>query len=258
MVDVNFDRLRPEAIIDLTGISELDEVSVEDGWLRLGAGVSYTRLLDELGDEAPGLALAARSIGSPAIRNRATLAGNLGSASPAGDCLPVLLACRAEVEAVSLERGSRRIAIDDFFVGPRRNALEADELIAATWLPRTPGRQQFAKVGRRNAMVKAVCSFAISLDAEQERVGTGIGAAGPTPLRATEAEAFLGDALSKDGLWESDSQLPESVLTRFGELVAAAARPIDDARGSADYRRHAVGVLAQRTLAWAREGEESV
>jgi CO/xanthine dehydrogenase FAD-binding subunit len=166
----------------------------------------------------------------------------------------VLLACGGEVEAASQERGTRRIAADAFYVGPKRHVLENDELIAATWLPVAAGPQQFAKVGRRNAMVTAVCSFAISIEPDRRRVGAAIGSAAPTPLRATEAEAFLAGVLEEEGLWESGRPLSESALTRFGELVAAAARPIDDMRGSAEYRRHALGVLARRTLAWTRNG----
>jgi CO/xanthine dehydrogenase FAD-binding subunit len=255
MVDVNFGRLRPDAILDLTRIAELDEVSVEDGHLRLGAGVAYARVLDELAGDLPGMALVARSLGSPQIRNRATIAGNLGTAAPAGDCHPVLLACGAQVEAKSLARGSRMIAIDDFFLGPGLHALDSDELIAAVWLPRSSGRQQFAKIGRRGAMVTAVCSFGLAIDPDRERVGTGMGSAGPTPMRAREAEDFLSGLLSEDRLWESDAPLPESAAERFGELVAAAARPVDDERGAARYRRHALGVLAKRTLAWSRHPE---
>jgi CO/xanthine dehydrogenase FAD-binding subunit len=254
MLDLNFDRRRPELVLDLTRIDGFDDVSEQDGWLRVGAGVTYTDVIDELGDRLPALAAAARSIASPLLRNRATIAGNLGTASPGGDCHPVLIASGGEVEAVSQARGARRIAADDFFVGPGRNALEADELIAATWLPPASVSQQFAKVGRRNAMAKSVCSFALVIDADRKTVGAGIGSAGPTPLRAREAEAFLAGVYEEHGLWASDAPVPASALERFGELVAAAARPIDDVRGSADYRRHVLGVLARRTVSWTRNG----
>ena len=237
MVELNFARDRPEAMLDLTRVDELSRWSAEDGWFRIGAGVSYTRAIGELGGSLPGLAMASRTVGSPQIRNRGTIGGNLGSSSPAGDALPPLYAGGAEVELASVH-GDRRVPVEDFVVGPKRNVLASDELIAAVWVPKATGPQQFAKVGTRNAMVIAVCSFALDLG---ERVRTCIGSAGPTPIRAREAEAF---AASLDSL--SDAAARE-----FGELVAAAASPIDDVRGTAAYRRHALSVLARRTLTWA-------
>ena len=250
MVELNFDRGRPPAIIDLTRVGELAEWDRDDGRLRVGAGVTYTRAIEELAADLPGLALAARTVGSPQIRNRGTIGGNLGSASPAGDCHPPLLATGAEVELVSAA-GSRRLPVEEFFTGPKRSALRPEELIAAVHLPAAAGPQQFAKIGTRNAMVIAVCSFALALDPERRRVGTGIGSAGPTPLRAPEAERFLQGVLDEEGLWASRGPLGEVAAARFGELVGQAARPIDDVRGTAAYRVHALGVLARRTLAWA-------
>jgi len=129
--------------------------------------------------------------------------------------------------------------------------MKSDELIAAFLVEGAKGPQQFSKVGTRNAMVIAVCSFAIALDAERKRVGTGIGSAGPTPLRASDAEAFIAGVLDEGGLWERPAEVDPNALSRFGELVAAAARPIDDVRGTAAYRRHALEVLARRTFTWA-------
>jgi CO/xanthine dehydrogenase FAD-binding subunit len=156
----------------------------------------------------------------------------------------------AEVEVASAD-GTRRVPIDEFFTGPKQSALEPDELICAVHLPAATGPQQFAKIGTRNAMVIAVCSFGLALDPAGGRVGTGIGSAGPTPLRAGEAERFLHGVLSSEGLWGSRGPLEEAAVARFGDLVAAAARPIDDVRGTAAYRSHALGVLARRTLGWA-------
>jgi CO/xanthine dehydrogenase FAD-binding subunit len=245
MVELNFDRRRPPALLDLTRVADLADWAADDGVLRVGAGVTYRRIIDELGGQLPGLAMAARTVGSPQIRNRGTVGGNLGSASPAGDAHPPLLAGGAVVEVASV-RGVRRIAAADFFTGPKRSALAPDELIAAFLVPPAAGAQQFAKVGTRNAMVIAVCSFAVALDPARRAAGTGIGSAGPTPLRAVEAEAFAAELP-----WERREPLGEATLRRFGELVAAAARPIDDVRGSAAYRRHALTVLGGRTLRWA-------
>jgi CO/xanthine dehydrogenase FAD-binding subunit len=246
MVDVNFGRARPEAILDLTRVAELAEHDRDDGMLRVGAGVTYTRAIAELADALPGLAIASRTVGSPQIRNRGTIGGNLGSSSPAGDALPPLYASNAEVEVAST-RGARRIAIEEFITGPKCNTLEPDELIAAFHVPAATGVQQFSKIGTRNAMVIAVCSFALAIDEEKRSVGTCLGSAAPTPRRAREAEAYIAGALD----WDGHAPIDDEALSRFGDLVADAASPIDDQRGSAVYRRHALAVMARRTLKWA-------
>ena len=212
MVEINFDRSRPKALLDLTGVADLAEWSADGPVIRLGAGVPYTRVIAELGNQLPGLAMASRTVGSPQIRNRGTVGGNLGSASPAGDAHPPLLADDTVVEAASV-RGIRDIPIREFFTGVKRSALAPDELIAAVRVPVADGPQQFSKVGVRNAMVIAVSSFAIALHPGRGRVGTGFGSAAPTPR--------------------------------------PAAAPIDDVRGTAAYRRHSLAVMARRTLAWA-------
>jgi CO/xanthine dehydrogenase FAD-binding subunit len=246
MVDLNFDRERPEAILDLTTVPELQEWGEENGRLRVGAGVTYTRIIAELGSRLPGLSMASRTVGSPQIRNRGTVGGNLGTASPAGDALPPLYASDAEVEVDSTE-GTRRVPVTEFITGPKRNSLKSNELIAAFHIPAAEGPQQFAKIGPRNAMVIAVCAFGLALHPERRKVGTCLGSAAPTPVRATEAEEFIEGVLE----WESRAEISGGALERFGEMAAMAARPISDVRGTADYRAHAVGVLARRTLKWA-------
>jgi len=196
------------------------------------------------------LAIASRTVGSPQIRNRGTLGGNLATASPAGDALPPLVVADASVEIASA-RGGRTVAVRDFFTGPKRSVLDADELIRAVLVPVADGPQQFAKVGTRNAMVIAVCSFALALHPRRRTVAGCIGSAGPTVLPTPDAEQFLENELADRGLWESRGELDDAVLARFGELAATHARPIDDVRGTATYRRHAVAVLARRTLRWA-------
>jgi CO/xanthine dehydrogenase FAD-binding subunit len=197
--------------------------------------------------------MASRTVGSPQIRNRGTVGGNLGTASPAGDGLPPLYASDAEVEVASV-RGSRRVPVAEFVVGPKRTVLRDDELIAAFHVAPADGPQQYAKIGTRNAMVIAVCSLGLALHPSRRSVAACIGSAGPTPLRAGEAEGFIGGVLEEGGLWESRGEIDESALRRFGELVAGAARPISDVRGTGAYRTHAVGVLARRTLKWAWDG----
>lgn len=251
MVEINFDRRRPERLLDLSRVAELRDWGPEDGAVRLGARVPYRTVIERLGDELPALAVAARTVGSPQIRNRATVAGNLGTASPAGDAHPALLAAGARVEVASA-RGTRTIPIDAFYLGPKRNALAPDELIRAVLVERATGPQEFAKVGTRNAMVIAVCAVAVALRPDTRTVRTGLGSVAPTPRRAAEAEEFLTGVLAEGDHWTTGRPPPPAAAGRFAELVAAACSPIDDVRGSADYRRHAVRVLARRTLdrAW--------
>ena len=258
MVELNFDRTRPQEILDLTRVAELCEHGPQNGALRVGAGVSYTRLIAELGDRLPGLAIASRTVGSPQIRNRGTVGGNLGTSSPAGDGLPPLFASDAVVEVASTS-GTRRVPVAEFVTGPKRNALADDELITAFDIPVAGGPQQFAKIGTRNAMVIAVCSLSVHLWPAQRSVKACIGSAGPTPIRPAEAETFIAGVLDEERLWESRGALPTAAVKEFGRLVEQAARPIDDVRGSAAYRHHALGVLGRRTLQWAwndyRRGE---
>jgi CO/xanthine dehydrogenase FAD-binding subunit len=139
------------------------------------------------------------------------------------------------------------VPVAEFVTGPKRNCLAPDELIRSYRLPAAAGPQQFAKVGTRNAMVIAVCSVALALWPDERRVAACVGSAGPTPLIATEAQDFAAGALD----WDGGAPLAADALARFGELVSECARPIDDVRGTAGYRSHAVGVLGRRTLSWA-------
>ncbi len=227
MVELNFDRARPTTILNLNEVTELKGWSRENGALRLGAALTYTEAMEApLRDELPALAEASRTVGSPQIRNRGTLGGNLGTASPAGDALPPLYVEGAEVELAS-RRGVRRLPLRDFIVGPKRNALEPDELILAVLLRPSGARQTFMKVGPRNAMVIAVCSLALVADRERGELRASFGSAGPVPGLVVAAID------ERDG---------------FPEQVAEAASPIDDVRGTAAYRRHALRVLTKRAL----------
>ncbi|MFC5824694.1 FAD binding domain-containing protein [Nonomuraea insulae] len=244
MVGLNFGHRSATALLDLSRVPELREWSRDGDTITLGAGVPYTRIVAELGGALPGLARAARTIGSAQIRNRATVGGNLGTASPAGDALPPLLSARASIELASV-RGTRSVPAREFFLGPGRSVLAADEIVTAVRVPVTVG--EFAKLGPRNAMVIAVASVSVTLDPARRQAGCAVGSAAPTPVAAVEAEEFAAAELDRDGRRE----LPAPAAARFGELVARATAPIDDVRGSAGYRRHAVAVLARRTLEWA-------
>lgn len=250
MVEINFDQRRPPALLDLTRVPELRDWTPDEGRVRLGACVTYARVIDELGAPLPGLAMAARTVGSPQIRNRGTVGGNLGAASPAGDSHPALLAADAEVEVASV-RGTRTIPVAEFFTGVKRNALAPDELIAAVRITPPGGPQQFCKIGTRNAMVIAVSAFGLALHPERRAVGTGIGSAAPTPRRAVAAGEFLAGELDAAGLWESRGELPDGLAVEFGRRVRDAAAPIDDVRGTAAYRLHTLSVMARRAATWA-------
>ena len=250
MVELNFGTRRPAALLDLTRVPGLAEWAVEGGRVRLGAGVTYSRVMSELGSLLPGLAMAARTVGSPQIRNRGTVGGNLGAASPAGDSHPPLLAAGAEVEVASV-RGTRRLPAADFYTGVKRTALAPDELISAILITPAQGPEQFCKIGTRNAMVISVAAFSLALHPDTGRVGTGIGSAAPTPRTAPAAETFLAQALAAEGLWESRRALPDTLAREFAGRVRAAADPIDDVRGTAAYRLHGLTVMACRALTWA-------
>ena len=227
MVELNFDRARPPALLNLNEVAELKGWSRENGTLRLGASLTYGEAMEAaLAEQLPALAEASRTVGSPQIRNRGTIGGNLGTASPAGDALPPLLIEDAEVELASV-RGSRRMPVRDFLVGPKQNALEEDELITAVIVAPSGASQTFMKIGPRNAMVIAVCSLALSADRARGELRASFGSAGP------------GTGLVTGSLDERES---------FPDRVSEAASPIDDVRGTAQYRRHALRVLTARAL----------
>ena len=224
MVALNFDRARPATVLNLNEVAELAGWSRSEGEVRLGAGLTYSEAMrGELAELLPALAEASRTVGSPQIRNRGTIGGNLGTASPAGDALPPLVVEGADVECVSV-RGSRRVPLTEFVTGVKRTALADDELIAAVWLRPTRSPQTFLKVGPRNAMVIAVVSLAVSAGDE---LRASFGSAAPRPLLVTA---------------------PRDEAESFPERVAAAASPIGDVRGTERYRRHALRVLTERAL----------
>jgi CO/xanthine dehydrogenase FAD-binding subunit len=242
MVEVNLGHRRPDAVVALRRVAELRDHAVTDTHLELGAMVTYRTIEQQLADVAPGLAMAARTVGSPQIRNAGTIGGNVGTASPAGDCLPWLLALDAEVVLTSAT-GDRTLPLAEFITGPKRTQRRDDELIRLVRVPRVAGPQHVAKIGTRNAMVISVASLAMIVDTDARRVRVGLGSVGPVPLRPTGAEDLVSAAIDWDRL-----ACDGDAIDGFAAAVAAASSPIDDHRSTAAYRRHAVGVLAGRTL----------
>ena len=227
LVELNFDRSRPAVLINLNEVAELRGFTRENGALVLGSGLTYAEAMSQpLAGLLPALAEASRTVGSPQIRNRGTIGGNLGTASPAGDALPPLLVEDADVQVASV-RGERSVPLCDFLVGVKKNALEPDELIVSVRVTPTGAPQTFMKVGPRNAMVISVCSLALQVDRERGELRAAFGSSAPTVRLVT---ALIDDAES------------------FPELVAESASPIDDVRGTAAYRRHALRVLTRRAL----------
>jgi CO/xanthine dehydrogenase FAD-binding subunit len=254
MVELNYGRRRPRDVLSLRRLTELRAFHVERSGagpdeVVLGAGVTYTALLgDELAGLLPALAQAARTVGSPQIRNTGTIGGNLGTASPAGDTLPPLVALDASVELASAGGHRRRLPVSEFLVGPKRTALRPGELIVAVRVPAAAGAREFLKIGVRNAMVIAVASCALVVDRERRTLACALGAVGPVPVRDHDAELWATTRLD----WDAAGPPHPSVVEGFARRMAAASRPIDDHRATADYRRHAVEVMARRALerAW--------
>lgn len=246
MVETNFGHRRPRQVVALRRVRELQQWSHDPttGVVTIGAGVPWSHM--ERGDLAalvPALAQAARTVGSPQIRAAGTLGGNLGTSSPAGDGLPVLWALEATIVVASLG-GVRRIPATEFTVGVKRNVLQPGEIITAVEVPVVRGWQGYAKVGPRNAMVISVASASLVLDRDVGTVKVALGAVGPTVVRCRDTEAWLARHLDL----RTATTMPDAVADEVAQRVSAEARPIDDHRSTADYRRHAVGVLGRRLL----------
>jgi CO/xanthine dehydrogenase FAD-binding subunit len=246
MVEVNLHGRQPETMISLRQVKELTEWSVRTSQSRIiiGAGVPYADMeVGEIARLVPALAQAARTVGSPQIRAAGTLGGNLGTCSPAGDSLPVLAALNATIHVIGPD-GNRDLEFVDFMVGVKKNSLQPSEFVHSVSMPIVEGWQGYAKVGTRNAMVISTASACLVRDSDEGFVAIALGSVGPTIIRAHDAESWLMKATSlRDG-----AQLEPSVAQEFGRRVALESRPIDDHRSTADYRRHAIGVLAQRLL----------
>lgn len=246
MVEINFNRRKPIDVIALRRVSELKTwfLSVDGKSLTIGAGVPYSAMeKGEIADLFPALAQAARTVGSPQIRAVGTLGGNLGTCSPAGDGLPILSALDAMVHLQSLD-GRRALSFHDFMLGVKRNARSPLELITGVTIPLLSGWQGYAKVGVRNAMVIAVASACLAVDTKGRTIRLALGAVGPTIIRCRESEIWLAGEHDVSSVTPVSSNLAK----QFGERAAAEAKPIDDHRSTAVYRRHAISILATRLL----------
>jgi CO/xanthine dehydrogenase FAD-binding subunit len=242
MVEVNFGHRRPPSVVALRRVEELRGYQVLDDEVVLGSGVTWAEVEHDLAGVLPGLAAAARTVGSPQMRNAGTVGGNIGTASPAGDGLPVLGALDATV-VLARRDGERRLPLAEVITGVKQTVIEPGEVIRQIRVPRLDGPQQFLKVGTRNAMVISIVVCGLAVDRAGRSVRLGLGSVAPRPLRATAAEAFIAGAIDWDRL-----TAPADAVARFGELAREATDPISDQRGTAAFRRHAVGVVATRAL----------
>jgi carbon-monoxide dehydrogenase medium subunit len=256
-----------ETLIDVTRLPDLDRITLdEDESIHLGPLVTHNAAAASklLRQHAFPLVSAAWQVGSPQIRNRATVAGNLVTASPANDTITPLMALGAQLTLASA-RGTRRLPLREFYTGVRRTALRPDEMLVDIAFPALDTRQRgaFLKLALRRVQAISLVNAALILDLgpstsagqKQPSVRSGraqpivrsaiitLGAVAPTIVHASEAEAYL-----------AGKKLTEAVIARAGELAAGAARPIDDIRGSAAYRRAMVCVLVRRGLRSLREG----
>ncbi|MDG1844980.1 MAG: FAD binding domain-containing protein [Acidimicrobiales bacterium] len=243
MVEVNYRHREPHNVIAIDRVPELRRWRHEGDTVIIGSCVTYREIeRGALAALVPALAQAARTVGSPQIRNAATIGGNIATASPAGDMLPVLTALGATVTVRSLY-GERNISLNELIVGVKKTSLQKGEFIEAIQVPVLNSPQEFLKVGVRSAMVISIASLALITYPVTKTVGIGIGAVNAVPTRAREAETFIRDHID----WEK-MQVNFSAMSEFRNLISAASSPIDDHRSSAAYRRHSIGVLGERAL----------
>ena len=245
MVEINFNHVKPTTMISLRDVASLRTIRRDQpGTLSIGSGVPYSVIEGEpVLSEIPALAQAARTVGSPQIRAAGSLGGNLGTCSPAGDTLPVMFALDAMIHLNTLD-STRVVSIHDFMIGVKRSVRQHDEIITSIDFPIINGWQGYSKVGVRNAMVISVASACLVADHENAEVRIALGSVGPTIIRCREAEAWLKS--SQD--LSAGQSISLDVANEFGRRAAGESSPIDDHRSTAQYRRHAISVLASRLL----------
>ena len=245
MVEINFNHVKPTTMISLRDIASLRTIRQDlPGLLSIGSGVPYSVIEGEpVLSAVPALAQAARTVGSPQIRAAGSLGGNLGTCSPAGDTLPVMFALDAMIHLNTVD-STRVVSIHDFMTGVKRSVRQHDEIITSIDFPIINGWQGYSKVGVRNAMVISVASACLVADHENANVRIALGSVGPTIIRCREAEAWLKS--SQD--LSAGQSISLDVANEFGRRAAGESSPIDDHRSTAQYRRHAISVLASRLL----------
>jgi CO/xanthine dehydrogenase FAD-binding subunit len=245
MVEINFNHVKPTTMISLRDIESLRTIRRDQpGILSIGSGVPYSIIEGEpVLSEIPALAQAARTVGSPQIRAAGSLGGNLGTCSPAGDTLPVMFALDAMIHLSTVD-SSRVVSIHDFMTGVKRSVRQHDEIITTIDFPIINGWQGYSKVGVRNAMVISVASACLVADHENADVRIALGSVGPTIIRCRAAEAWLKSTLDLS----TRDAISLGVANEFGRRAAEESSPIDDHRSTAQYRRHAITVLASRLL----------
>jgi len=237
--------IRPDHVVSLAKIEDLKGIVRENGLLKIGACVTVGELAasEAVSGALDGLAEGAKVLGSPLIRNLATVAGNVVTARPAADLPPPLMAYGASV-VLAKTSGQRTVGLDDFFRGPGQTVMEPDEILTTILVQIPQGHRvgSYIKLGVRQTLEISLVNVAavISLDGPDGVVSQSrivLGSVGPIPVRAVSAEKIL------------DGQMPsETLFERAGEAAAADAQPIDDFRGSAEYRRDMVSVLTKRAL----------
>lgn len=250
-------RLTLDLVVDVKGIPELTEIGVDDdGTTRIGAAAPLADVARHpaVAGRYPAVATACSLIGSVLIQNRGTLGGNIGNASPSADGIPPLIVHGAEA-VVAGPGGRRTVPVERVCTGPGRTSLEPGEIIVQLVLPPPPPGtgSHYVRFIPRNEMDIAVAGAAVALTLDPEtrlcrRARIALSAVAPTPIRAPEAEAFL------EGRVLDGGPAGDGILREAARLAAAAARPISDVRGSAEYRRHLVEVLTRRALAAVVEG----
>ncbi len=242
-----------ETLIDISRVPDADAITLDAaGWIHLGPLTTHNDCAasELIQARALPLAQACWEVGAPQIRNRATVAGNLITASPANDAITPLMALGAVVVLTST-RGERRVPLGEFYTGVRRTVMEPDELLTEIAFPasRADERGLFLKLALRRAQAISVVNVAVVLQrdaaGEIQRARLALGAVAPTIVRATGAEAFL-----------VNKTLTPGVIAQAGELAQAAARPISDVRGPAEYRAEMVKVLTMRALRTIAAGQE--
>jgi carbon-monoxide dehydrogenase medium subunit len=243
---------KPDVVIDVSRIQGLDEIRLEDGLIHLGAGVTHNQAVASplIRKYAYPLARACWEVGAPQIRNRGTVAGNIITASPANDSITPLMALGAQVTLQSAARGERSLPLEAFMLGVRKTALAPDELLTGISFPalKENERGTFIKLGLRRAQAISVVNVAVVLgfaENKVERARITLGAVAPTILSAPEAEQYL-----------PGRSLDAETIAEAARLAAQAARPIDDIRGSAIYRREMVRILTARALHQLADGTE--